>query len=565
MTNFQKFLFFIIFLIISFTLNFSSPATILNLKAMDLFRTSHSPHPDIVILAIDNKSLSEIGRWPWDRKIHAEIINKLGELNPQILGLDITFSEKSDEKADKALLESFEGVNFPIVLSSELIYLKGSEKPQKLLLPHDKFLKSSKVTYGFTNLTEDPDGLIRMVPRSKTVEKVSQQPFSWQISNSLNIKMPAHDALVNISGSAGSFTTYSVSDLIKDKLPKETIEGKIILIGATAADLHDTVLTPAGVMAGVEWQANILDNILLSRPIILLSKSFSLVLGVIFILTAFVLFSRISARNLSYFLAVSILAFPIISLILWQFNIALFYFSNLLLSIILFVTHAIYRWYITEMEKRKIRQSFQYYFSPAVMEEILKNPESLGLGGRRKEVTVLFSDIRDFTTITEQLPPDKLTGLLQEYFTEMSEEIFATDGVLDKFIGDAIMAFWGAPIDQPDHADRAVKASVNMIKKLKKLQKEWLAEGFPLVNAGIGVNTGVVTVGNMGSTQRFDYTLIGDEVNAAARLEGLNKDYKTNIIISEATKNKLRITVKTKSLGEVLVKGKTKPIKIYSV
>lgn len=217
------------------------------------------------------------------------------------------------------------------------------------------------------------------------------------------------------------------------------------------------------------------------------------------------------------------------------------------------------------MEKRKIRQSFQYYFSPAVMEEILKNPESLGLGGRRKEVTVLFSDIRDFTTITEQLPPDKLTGLLQEYFTEMSEEIFATDGVLDKFIGDAIMAFWGAPIDQPDHADRAVKASVNMIKKLKKLQKEWLAEGFPLVNAGIGVNTGVVTVGNMGSTQRFDYTLIGDEVNAAARLEGLNKDYKTNIIISEATKNKLRITVKTKSLGEVLVKGKTKPIKIYSV
>ncbi|OGE16176.1 hypothetical protein A3F00_04580 [Candidatus Daviesbacteria bacterium RIFCSPHIGHO2_12_FULL_37_11] len=557
--------FLFISLIILWLLNFFPPGEILNLKALDLFRTPHTPHPEIVILAIDNKSLSEIGRWPWDRKVHAKIIDKLKSLNPQILGLDVTFSEESNAINDKVFIESIDNVKFPIVLSSELIYLKGSEKPQKLLLPLAQFLKNLKVTYGFTNLTEDPDQLIRMMPKIQTVENLSQQPFSWQISNGLNIKMLAHDALVNISGTSGSFKTYSISDFVSDKIPKEKLEGKIILIGATAADLHDTVLTPSGIMAGVEWQANILDNILLSRSIKLLPKSSALIIGLTFILTVFLLFFRLSARNLSFFLVFSIFAFPVVSFILWQFNIALFYFSNLVLGLGLFVSHAIYRWYISEAEKRKIKQTFQYYFSPAVMEEILKNPESLCLGGQRKEVTVLFSDIRDFTTITESLPPEKLTKLLQEYFTEMSEEIFATDGVLDKFIGDAIMAFWGTPVDQPDHADKAVKASVNMIKKLKKLQKKWLAEGLPFVNAGIGINTGVVTVGNMGSTQRFDYTLIGDEVNTAARLEGLNKQYKTNIIISEATKNKLTIPIKLKSLGEVLVKGKTKPVKIYGV
>src|SRR3989338_7371209 len=263
--------FLFISLIILWLLNFFPPGEILNLKALDLFRTPHTPHPEIVILAIDNKSLSEIGRWPWDRKVHAKIIDKLKSLNPQILGLDVTFSEESNAINDKVFIESIDNVKFPIVLSSELIYLKGSEKPQK--------------------------------------------PLSWQISNGLNIKMLAHDALVNISGTSGSFKTYSISDFVSDKIPKEKLEGKIILIGATAADLHDTVLTPSGIMAGVERQANILDNILLSRSIKLLPKSSALIIGLTFILTVFLLFFRLSARNLSFFLVFSIFAFPVVSLI----------------------------------------------------------------------------------------------------------------------------------------------------------------------------------------------------------------------------------------------------------
>lgn len=557
--------FLFISLIILWLLSFSPPGEVLNLQALDIFRASHRPHPDIVILAIDNKSLQEIGRWPWDRKIHAEIINKLKEINPQILGLDITFSEAADKKSDATLTKSLEGAKFPVVLSSELIYLKGSNVPQKILLPNEQFLKNPNTSFGFTNLLSDSDGLTRTLPNLQSIRGITYLPFSLQIATLLNSSSPSRDALVKIAGLSGSFPIYSVSDFLNNQVSQEKLNGKIILIGATAADLHDTILTPAGVMAGVEWQANILDNILLSRSIELLPKFFSLVLGITFILIAFFLFSKVSARNLSYFLAVSTLGFPIISIVFLQFNIALFYFSNLALGTLLFVSHAIYRWYASEIEKRKLRQTFEHYFSPQVMQQILKDPSLLKLGGQKKEVTVLFSDIRNFTTITESLDPESLTLLLHEYFTAMGKEILETDGVIDKFIGDAIMAFWGAPIDQPDHADRAVRSAVNMNKKLKDLQKKWLRRGLPLIDAGVGINTGVVTVGNMGSEDRFDYTLIGDSVNAAARLEGLNKEYKTNIIISEATKNKLTIPIKHKGLGKVLVKGKTKHIKIYKV
>lgn len=546
-------------------LNFSPPGEILNLKALDLFRTPHSSHPDIVILAIDNKSLKEIGRWPWNREIHGQIVNKLETLNPQILGLDITFSEVSDEKSDETLAESIGKAKFPIVLSSELIYLKGSKEPQKILLPLSLFLNKSDKISGFTNLESDPDGLTRTLPESQSIQGVNYLPFSLQIATHLNSPVPSEDALINIAGPSGSFPTYSVSDLVSDKIPKENLNGKIILIGATAADLHDTVLTSTGVMSGVEWQANILDNLLLSRSIQHLPKSFSLVLGISFILIVFLLFQKESAKKLSYFIAFAAVSFPVFSFILWQFNIALFYFSNLALGIILFFAHVIYRWYTSEAEKRKIKQTFQPYFSPSVMDAILKDPTLLQLGGRSQEVTILFSDIRNFTTITESLSPETLTSLLQEYFTEISEEILKTDGVIDKFIGDAVMAFWGAPIANENHADQAVQAATAMLKKLKKLQTKWQKEGLPYIDMGVGINTGVVTIGNMGSKDRFDYTLIGDNVNLASRLEGLNKEYKTHIIISEFTKNKLTVPIKSKSLGEVLVKGKTRPIKIYSV
>lgn len=537
----------------------------LNLKALDIFQKGHEIHPDIVILAVDNKSLQKIGRWPWSRKIHAELIEKLKPYQPALVGVDIIFSESEDKISDELLGKSIKEAKFPIVLATEAVFVKDKKEPARVILPLEAFIDS--VSLGHTNLNAFSDGIVRSFPQSKTFNNTEYLPFSLLVAKLLNTQISDGEFLINFSGPAGSFQIFSISDFLEGQLPKEKLENKIILIGATAASLHDTVLVPQKnpVMSGVELNANVLDNILLGRQITLLPKVISLSLGLIILGFFIYFYFKLSSKLLSYSLIFIIFALPALSYILWQFGFALTFLTNILFVAVIFVSHAIYRWYISEAEKRKIRETFKHYFSPAIMEEILKNPKSLELGGQRREVTILFSDIRDFTTITEKLPPEKLTQLLQEYFTQMTEEILKTDGVLDKFIGDAIMAFWGAPIEQKDHADKAVKAGINMIKKLKILQKKWLKEGLPLIDAGVGINTGVVTVGNMGSSTRFDYTLIGDDVNAAARLEGLNKEFKTNIIISEATKNKLTTPVSLKSLGSVLVKGKTKPIKIYSI
>jgi adenylate cyclase len=219
-----------------------------------------------------------------------------------------------------------------------------------------------------------------------------------------------------------------------------------------------------------------------------------------------------------------------------------------------------------EGEKRAIREAFQHYFSPQIMEAILREPERLKLGGQRREVTILFCDIRSFTGLSERLPPQELTRLLNEYFDAMTDEVFATEGIVDKYVGDALMAFWGAPIEQPDQANRAVRTAINMVGRLKQLQDKWTSEGVPgPLDAGIGINLGVATVGNLGSTRRFDYTLVGDAVNAASRIEQLNKEYRSHIIISETTKAQLTISVPVKDLGDVEVRGRARPIRVYEV
>jgi adenylate cyclase len=218
-----------------------------------------------------------------------------------------------------------------------------------------------------------------------------------------------------------------------------------------------------------------------------------------------------------------------------------------------------------EGEKQAIREAFRHYFSPQVMDTILRAPEKLTLGGQRREVTILFSDIRSFTTVTERLPPQVLTAILREYFDAMAREVFATDGVLDKYMGDAIMAFWGAPIEQPDQADRAVRTAIAMIRQLRRLQAKWRADGLPVLDVGIGVNLGLASVGNFGSTDRFDYTLIGDAVNVASRIEGLTVEYGGRILISEATRRQLTLAVPLRDLGERRLRGKDNPVRIFEV
>jgi adenylate cyclase len=225
---------------------------------------------------------------------------------------------------------------------------------------------------------------------------------------------------------------------------------------------------------------------------------------------------------------------------------------------------ALYRVLIEEQEKRKVRGAFQQYVSPEVIRRLLADPERVK--PRKSEITILFSDVRGFTSISESLDAQELADLLNGYLTEMTRIIFRNQGTLDKYIGDAVMALWGAPFDEPDHATRACEAALSMLARLAELQKEWRAQGRPVMDIGVGINTGVASVGNMGSSLRYGYTAMGDSVNLASRLEGLNKEYGTRIIISESTYKVLRSDrVLVRELDMIRVKGKLLPVAIYEV
>jgi adenylate cyclase len=225
---------------------------------------------------------------------------------------------------------------------------------------------------------------------------------------------------------------------------------------------------------------------------------------------------------------------------------------------------ALYRVFFEEQEKRKIRGAFQQYVSPEVIRRLLTDPERVQ--PRKTEVTVLFSDIRGFTTISEKLDAQELAGLLNAYLTDMTKIIFRHQGTLDKYIGDAVMAIWGAPFDAPDHAAKCCAAAAEMLSKLADLQKDWRARGYPELDIGIGINTGIASVGNMGSSLRYGYTALGDSVNLASRLEGLNKEYGTRIVVSESTRREIQTDdLIFRELDLIRVKGKLQPVTIFEM
>jgi adenylate cyclase len=232
-----------------------------------------------------------------------------------------------------------------------------------------------------------------------------------------------------------------------------------------------------------------------------------------------------------------------------------------------FVTITIYRILTEERQRQYTRRAFQQYVSPEVVERIMQNPQALQFGGELRNLTVLFSDIRDFTTFTEKNDPQLVVQMLREYLTEMTRIVIEEGGTLDKYIGDAVMAEFGAPIAYPDHALRGCRAALRMAAEVDRLTTKWVAEGREPFRIGLGVNTGNMVVGNLGSEQLFDYTVIGDEVNLGARLESLNKDYQTtkHIIISDGTVEAAGDTIEVRELGEVKVKGKTRPVVVYEL
>jgi len=373
--------------------------------------------------------------------------------------------------------------------------------------------------------------------------------------------------LINYQGPWGTFHHYSIADVLEKKPAPGTFQGKIVLIGATATGIGDLRATPFGGTnyPGVEIHANIIDNILNDRFLkrdarsalidALLIFTFGIPLGIWMALVQ-PRWMWLGAGLLIPLAALDYGAF----LRGWWLNFTVP--AMTLVANVVFVS--LYRVLVEEKEKRKVRAEFSNYLSPEVIRRLLIDPRLVD--PKKTDITVMFSDIRGFTTISEKLDAQELALFLNQYLSDMTSIVFKNNGTLDKYIGDAVMAFWGAPFEEPGHATKACNAALEMMKRVRELQKVWEAEGKPSLEIGIGLNTGVASVGRMGSSLRRGYTALGDVVNLSSRLEGSNKDYGTHIIVNETTYEGAKDDgFVFRELDLIRVKGKLQPVTVYQL
>ena len=348
------------------------------------------------------------------------------------------------------------------------------------------------------------------------------------------------DLLVHYQGGPKTYPHYSLGAVLAGEVPPGTFTDKLVLVGPTALVINDFHPSPFAerAHAGIEIHANLLDTMLNQRFIRHGIREQLIDLGILLLfgLVAGFILARVPPSWTTPFTFISLAVFMVFAYLMLTHYQA--WVNVVMPGGVLTANWAIisaFRVLIEDREKRKTRAAFAQYVPAGLVKELMKNPDGLKLGGQERELTIMFSDIRGFTSLSERLSPMELTGFLNSYTDEMTDIIFRHWGTLDKYEGDAIMAFWGAPYDQDDHSLRCCAACLDQGKRMDELRVQWKEEGKPDINIGIGMNTGRVVVGNMGSRKRFNYTVLGDPVNLAARLEGVNKTYATRIIVSEFT------------------------------
>lgn len=549
-------------------------------RVTDRFFLPRSADQSAIIVAIDDASLGRIGRWPWPRTVHAQLIDRLREAGAKVIALDVNFPEPSDDAADQALAASMKSAG-NVVLPVELDFVvQGNDLvfDSKNTVQPIAIIQADAKAAGFSNIPLDSDGVARRLPiRSQGLDGSEVLPFAYEAARlagrapeTASIPLDRSGRmLINFPGSPRkAFPIVSAADVIQNRVDISRLKDRVVFIGATARDLHDqqNVATSFGdPMSGVEIHASVYDTLVQGKWLVpvalwiqgLLLLLVGLLLGLLvprvkartsaavafviwfgWIITAFVLFDR------GYVLD-----------IVWISLVVLFGYMGLLLE----------RWLESDAQRKQIRAAFTRYVSPSVVEQLVREPERLKLGGDRRRMSVLFSDLRGFTTLSEGLSPEQLVDVLNTYLNEMTNIVFEEGGVLDKYIGDAVMAFWNAPLDQADHGPRSVRTAIRMRDKLEQMNREGAFPKGIELKVGVGVNTGDMVVGNIGADVRYDYTVIGDSVNLASRTESLCKEYGVQIIITKNTLDMLDETYITRELDSVAVKGKKEPVRIYQV
>lgn len=588
---------------------------------------------NVVIIDIDEVAIEQLGQWPWSRNKVSKILDNLTNANVGLIGMDIVFAEE-DNSSPHSVFEKYgiEKENIPnydldlsqtiakspVVLGYQFeleksdhvnktapqipaIFIeKNKALEQKFLITatgtilNIPLLQDNSYSSGFFNNIPDDAGVIRSVPLIISYEdsiypslaleiiriitdskKVFVEYNEDGISNiTLNdIKIPTDRygrILVNFRGKEKNFTYYSALDIYNNNFNKKELEGKIALIGTSAAGLLDLRATPfESIYPGVEVHANVIDNIIAGDFIykaswvdganIAIIFSLSLVITFLITYTPFWLSPFIS---LFFFFG----SIYIIYQILFTYGIVLNIFFPFLTILLTLIVTTLFDYFYAIKKEEAIKAKFASKVSKNVMDNLLRNIDSTEFQAMEREVTVFFSDIRGFTHISEQMTNAKdLILYLNRYMEPMSNIIIKYDGTIDKYIGDAIMAYWNAPAKVENHADKAVLASLEQIESLSILNAEFKKENKPFIDIGIGLNTGVVIVGEMGSIGRSDYTVIGDPINLGSRLESLCKYYNSKLNISSFTKEKLKGEYIFRFLDLVTVKGKDEPVEIWQV
>ncbi|WP_348673962.1 CHASE2 domain-containing protein [uncultured Abyssibacter sp.] len=608
----------------------------------------------IVIVDIDERSMTAEGYWPWERDKFARMVNNLFEhYAVRAVGFDILFAEPQRSAYQemlerlaprpdvRALLEDTgSALGFttsgeaklaaairgrPVVLGMVLQSTDASqigELPEPLI-PSDlaasipanfiiaegysanlSELQGTGTRAGFFDnplAREEIDGVFRRVPLMQSHGGAIYGSLAFELAriamdspdfefvfdgeflgadeapSALALEAVAlgdHEipvdgemaVMVPYRGRQGSFEYVSATDVIHQAADAAVLRDAIVLVGTSAPGLLDLRNTPVGsAFAGVEVHANIISGILEDRikyhPAYATGLT-AVMLLVISLAMAWV-FPRVSAATAALLGLGFLAAITAVSLLLWtRFNMVVPLGLPLAFTVALFLLHLLYGYFVESRGKREVTRLFGQYVPPELVDEMAENPEDISMEGETRELTVLFSDVRGFTTISEGLDSRELSQLMNEFLTPLTRVIHEHRGTIDKYMGDAIMAFWGAPLEDPDHARHALQAAMDMLQAVRALDETFEARGWPRLNIGVGLNTGPMSVGNMGSEFRVAYTVMGDAVNLGSRLEGQTKNYGVEIIVSESTRAAVP-EFAYRELDRIRVKGKQEPVTIY--
>lgn len=580
------------------------PIEVLRLKGLDYYQRSQQKvvSENIVVVEIDEQSLDKLGQWPWPRQELALGLEKAFKNEASVVVMPIIFAEKDRLGGDNKFIETLQQA--PIIIAqSASIKGKGSPVPRGVSIigtdienwlydyPNGigpvKEIGESSAGVGMLLTTPELDGVTRRLPLVVQIKNETYpalplevlRVFAGEQSYQAKVSEAGLQAIrvkgfppVNTDANGRVWINFkykfdSISFVSEDW---SKVKGKIVVIALTAEGLNNTVATPIGITQGYEVSLQTLQMLVDNNRIERKAEFdlYEITIGIV-LAVALIFVAAYHSYILNGILIAVLISTPTIAgfYLFNNFGYLLDYTWPTLAVLLPWVAALFFRFVMEFKLKQQIKKQFGTYLSPALVEKLQKNPSLLKLGGDEKELSIMFTDVRGFTTISEHYGKNVqgLTMIMNRYMTAMTQAILDNNGTLDKYIGDAQMAFWNAPLDDNNHAKNAVKTALIMLKRLDLFNEEISKEGVPAFGMGLGINTGSVVVGNMGSTQRFDYTCLGDHVNLASRLEGQSKPYGVRIIIGPKTYENVCNDYQCFELDCIAVKGKKEGVKIYTV